>query len=70
MPVPHKEVPSLLSTQSKGNAITEGMWVRVKTGKYKGDLAQVYNSLSLREVSFAYFDNHLLDLDFLGGGSQ
>lgn len=41
MPVPKNEVPHLLSSQRKCNEVSEGMWARVKSGKYKGDLAQV-----------------------------
>ncbi|CAA2971924.1 Putative transcription elongation factor SPT5 homolog 1 [Olea europaea subsp. europaea] len=39
--VPPNEIHHLLSVRSKPNAISEGMWARVKNGKYKGDLAQV-----------------------------
>ncbi|MQM18242.1 hypothetical protein Taro_051231 [Colocasia esculenta] len=39
--VPTNEVPRLLSVQHKPNGISEGAWVRMKNGKYKGDLAQV-----------------------------
>ncbi|KAK1270352.1 hypothetical protein QJS04_geneDACA013068 [Acorus gramineus] len=39
--VPKNEVPRLLSTRNQPSEVTEGMWVRVKQGKYKGDLAQV-----------------------------
>ncbi|KAB1219015.1 hypothetical protein CJ030_MR3G015069 [Morella rubra] len=41
MPVPKNEVPHLLSSQRKCNEVSEGMWARVKSGKYKGDLAQI-----------------------------
>ncbi|KAL2548895.1 protein RNA-directed DNA methylation 3 [Forsythia ovata] len=40
-PVPPNEIHHLLSVRSKSNPISEGMWARVKNGKYKGDLAQV-----------------------------
>ncbi|KAL0310460.1 UNVERIFIED_CONTAM: protein RNA-directed DNA methylation 3 [Sesamum calycinum] len=39
--VPSNEISRLLSVRSKSSGISEGMWVRVKNGKYKGDLAQV-----------------------------
>uniref|UniRef100_A0A0E0PPQ0 Uncharacterized protein n=1 Tax=Oryza rufipogon TaxID=4529 RepID=A0A0E0PPQ0_ORYRU len=38
--VPVAEVPSLLSSRAKPFAISPGTWVRMKTGIYKGDLAQ------------------------------
>ncbi|KAK4756094.1 hypothetical protein SAY87_009851 [Trapa incisa] len=40
-PVPRKEVPHLLSVCTRRPEISEGMWARVKSGTYKGDLAQV-----------------------------
>ncbi|XP_031090783.1 protein RNA-directed DNA methylation 3 isoform X2 [Ipomoea triloba] len=40
-PVPRNEISQLISVRSKCNGISEGMWARVKSGKYKGDLAQV-----------------------------
>lgn len=40
-PVPRSEVPHLLSVRSRRAEISEGMWARVKSGTYKGDLAQV-----------------------------
>ncbi|XP_068653515.1 protein RNA-directed DNA methylation 3 isoform X2 [Aristolochia californica] len=39
--VPQNEVPHLLSVQHKSCGLSKGMWVRIKNGKYKGDLAQV-----------------------------
>uniref|UniRef100_A0A1D1Y2K9 Putative transcription elongation factor SPT5 1 n=1 Tax=Anthurium amnicola TaxID=1678845 RepID=A0A1D1Y2K9_9ARAE len=39
--VPTYEVPRLLSIQNKTSEIAEGTWVRMKSGKYKGDLAQI-----------------------------
>ncbi|KAK8918941.1 hypothetical protein KSP39_PZI021942 [Platanthera zijinensis] len=39
--VPRIEAPSLLSIQKKACAISKGTWVRMKNGKYKGDLAEV-----------------------------
>ncbi|XP_072956327.1 uncharacterized protein [Typha angustifolia] len=39
--VPRSEVPHLLSTRNKPCEASEGSWVRLKSGKYKGDLAQV-----------------------------
>ncbi|KAL3649647.1 hypothetical protein CASFOL_006050 [Castilleja foliolosa] len=39
--VPNNELSRLLSVRSKSSGISEGMWARVKNGKYKGDLAQV-----------------------------
>ena len=41
MPVPKNEVSHLLSARIKNNEVSEGTWVRVKNGIYKGDLAQV-----------------------------
>ncbi|XP_019198596.1 PREDICTED: protein RNA-directed DNA methylation 3 isoform X7 [Ipomoea nil] len=40
-PVSRNEISQLISVRSKCNGISEGMWARVKNGKYKGDLAQV-----------------------------
>ncbi|XVE68778.1 hypothetical protein DITRI_Ditri09bG0097400 [Diplodiscus trichospermus] len=40
-PVPSNEVYHLLTIRTKHSAVSEGMWARVKNGKYKGDLAQV-----------------------------
>uniref|UniRef100_A0A0E0DTM4 KOW domain-containing protein n=1 Tax=Oryza meridionalis TaxID=40149 RepID=A0A0E0DTM4_9ORYZ len=42
--VPVAEVPSLLSSRAKPFAISPGTWVRMKTGIYKGDLAQVVSA--------------------------
>ncbi|KAG0475661.1 hypothetical protein HPP92_015347 [Vanilla planifolia] len=39
--VPRNEAPNLLSIQSKVSGISKGMWVRMKSGTYKGDLAEV-----------------------------
>ncbi|KAJ0963140.1 hypothetical protein J5N97_028262 [Dioscorea zingiberensis] len=39
--VPRNEVPQLLSVQNKSFEVVENAWVRLKNGKYKGDLAQV-----------------------------
>ncbi|XP_058007578.1 protein RNA-directed DNA methylation 3 isoform X2 [Hevea brasiliensis] len=39
--VPKNEVSHILSVRSKSNVVSEGMWARIKNGKYKGDLAQV-----------------------------
>ncbi|XWS75210.1 hypothetical protein CRYUN_Cryun01aG0066000 [Craigia yunnanensis] len=39
-PVPSKEVYHLLTVRTKHGEVSEGMWARVKNGKYKGDLAQ------------------------------
>lgn len=41
MLVPIEEMASLLQYKKKINPITEGAWVRIKRGKYQGDLAQV-----------------------------
>ncbi|XVE99222.1 hypothetical protein REPUB_Repub03eG0178900 [Reevesia pubescens] len=40
-PVPSNEVYHLLNVRTKHSEVSEGMWARVKNGKYKGDLAQV-----------------------------
>ena len=40
-PVPGNEVYHLLTVRTKRSEVSEGMWARVKSGKYKGDLAQV-----------------------------
>ncbi|VFQ83649.1 unnamed protein product [Cuscuta campestris] len=40
-PVPKNEISQLISVRNKCNGISEGTWARVKSGKYKGDLAQV-----------------------------
>ncbi|PIN24453.1 RNA polymerase II transcription elongation factor DSIF/SUPT5H/SPT5 [Handroanthus impetiginosus] len=39
--VPKNELSRLLTFRSKSSGISEGMWARVKNGKYKGDLALV-----------------------------
>ncbi|XP_020091605.1 protein RNA-directed DNA methylation 3 isoform X3 [Ananas comosus] len=41
--VPPSEVSHLLSSRNKSCGISQGSWVRMKSGKYKGDLAQVVN---------------------------
>ncbi|KAF8524357.1 transcription elongation factor Spt5 [Hysterangium stoloniferum] len=41
MLVPIEEMAPLLQYKRKVNLITEGAWVRIKRGKYQGDLAQV-----------------------------
>lgn len=43
--VPNNEVSHLLSVRSKYSEVSEGMWARVKSGKYKGDLGQVFCQL-------------------------
>ncbi|XP_075502751.1 protein RNA-directed DNA methylation 3-like [Primulina tabacum] len=40
-PLPNNEMSQLLSVRSKSCGISKGMWARVKSGKYKGDLAMV-----------------------------
>lgn len=61
--VPRNEVPQLLSVQNKSFEVVENAWVRLKNGKYKGDLAQVYNLLC--ELKFVAFNMHdLLLCDF------
>ncbi|CAN4115035.1 unnamed protein product [Withania somnifera] len=40
-PVPVNEVSHLIAVRKKSSGISEGMWARVKSGIYKGDLAQV-----------------------------
>ncbi|XP_022765470.1 protein RNA-directed DNA methylation 3 isoform X2 [Durio zibethinus] len=40
-PVPSNEVYHLLTVRTKHSEVSQGMWARVKNGKYKGDLAQV-----------------------------
>lgn len=40
-PVPPNEVYHLFSVRKKSPDISEGMWARIKSGNYKGDLAQV-----------------------------
>ncbi|CAH9055381.1 unnamed protein product, partial [Cuscuta epithymum] len=39
--VPRNEISQLFSVRSKCHGISKGMWARVKSGRYKGDLAQV-----------------------------
>lgn len=39
--VPIKEMTDVLNVQSKAIDISRDMWVRMKLGIYKGDLAQV-----------------------------
>ncbi|CAH8379873.1 unnamed protein product [Eruca vesicaria subsp. sativa] len=38
---PKSEAPHLLTVQRKTKTFSEGTWARIKSGKYKGDLAQV-----------------------------
>ncbi|KAJ1436249.1 Transcription elongation factor Spt5, NGN domain [Sesbania bispinosa] len=40
-PVPTSEVHHLFSVRKRSPEISEGMWARIKSGNYKGDLAQV-----------------------------
>ncbi|XAR72143.1 hypothetical protein NMG60_11018679 [Bertholletia excelsa] len=40
-PVPKNEVAQLLFVQNKRKEVSVGTWARVKSGKYKGDLAKV-----------------------------
>lgn len=44
VPVPINEVSRLFSVRSRRSDVSEGMWCRVKSGNYKGDLAQVRSS--------------------------
>lgn len=39
--VPIEEMPALLLVKKKVSVLTPGTWVRIKRGKYQGDLAQV-----------------------------
>ncbi|CAI0410893.1 unnamed protein product [Linum tenue] len=39
--VPANEVSHLISVRCKKSQVTKGMWARVKSGNYKGDLAQI-----------------------------
>lgn len=39
--VPIEEMASLLQIKKKDTTITPGSWVRIRRGKYGGDLAQV-----------------------------
>ncbi|KAF7131830.1 hypothetical protein RHSIM_Rhsim09G0146800 [Rhododendron simsii] len=48
-PVPKNKVSRLLSMQSKCNDVSVGSWVRMKNGKYKGDLAEVIAVNEARE---------------------
>nr|XP_027104908.1 protein RNA-directed DNA methylation 3-like [Coffea arabica] len=48
-PVPKEDINHLFSVKNKSNGISEGMWARVKNGKYKGDLAQVVAVNSARK---------------------
>lgn len=41
MLLPKSEAPQLLTVQRKTKKYSEGKWAHVKSGKYKGDLAQV-----------------------------
>ena len=41
MLLPKSEAPHLLTVQRKTKTFSEGTWARIKSGKYKGDLAQV-----------------------------
>ncbi|KAI4373052.1 hypothetical protein MLD38_011220 [Melastoma candidum] len=41
VPVPRNEVSQLFSVRSRQSEVSEGMWCRVKSGNYKGDLAQI-----------------------------
>ncbi|KAI9197089.1 uncharacterized protein BJ171DRAFT_523077 [Polychytrium aggregatum] len=75
--VPVNEMADCLSTKVKDINLKEGAWVRIKRGKYGGDLAQVMKILDSRETvvevkliprpelsgSAKYDQNHLDDLD-------
>lgn len=53
-PVPRNEVFHLFSVQNRNVEISEGMWARIKSGNYKGDLAQVLAQTSnVLELWFA-----------------
>ncbi|MCL7044681.1 hypothetical protein MKW94_005301, partial [Papaver nudicaule] len=47
--VPIKEMRDVLTVKDKGSDIIEDMWVRVKIGIYKGDLAKVVNVSDIRQ---------------------
>lgn len=64
MPVPKNEISHLLSARSKCNEVSEGMWARVKNGKYKGDLAQVVFSSGL-SCFLATFSTYFLIFNFV-----
>lgn len=50
--LPKAEAPHLLTVQRKTKNVSEGKWARVKSGKYKGDIAQVQLLFALY-VSFS-----------------
>ncbi|XP_026400727.1 putative transcription elongation factor SPT5 homolog 1 isoform X1 [Papaver somniferum] len=49
MLVPIKEMSDVLTVKGKTMDIVKDMWVRVKIGIYKGDLAKVVNVLDMRQ---------------------
>lgn len=57
--VPSNEISRLLSIRSKSSAISKDMWARVKSGKYKGDLAKVRYFAYLL-VTFSWFISRYL----------
>lgn len=54
--MPNNEISRLLSVRSKSSGITEGMWARVKSGKYKGDLALVISCSYVEFLLVDYID--------------
>ncbi|CAB4300857.1 unnamed protein product [Prunus armeniaca] len=74
MPVPNNEVSHLLSPRTRYNGITVGMWARVKSGNYKGDLAQVVFVNDLRKRAtvklIPRIDLQAMAAKFGGGGTR
>ena len=52
VPVSEKELSCLFNVRRSSSNISTGTWVRLKKGKYKGDLAQVFFSGSIYIFKF------------------
>lgn len=64
-----EEMPDLLKTKQKKVELTPGMWVRIKRGKYAGDLAQIIDmGENGEEVTLKYIPR--IDLTPKDEGSQ
>lgn len=73
--VPIDEMASLLMIKKQDLAVTPGSWVRIRRGKYQGDLAQVVDiTENGDEVGLRYVPridlNPRDDMDAIGGGKK
>lgn len=58
--VPIKEMTDVLSVESKTIDVTRDMWIRMKAGIYKGDLAKVCIFYSLSSTYSVLLITHLV----------